>query len=208
MCHQMARALHVLQLPLQLAILKTQLKNFPAMFYVTIWPSGLRSWLQAPVRNGVGSNPTAVTFSCTGKSSPHQEPPYGSLGPPCFTVGILAQGRVRGSSRAGRRPAQAWSGGLPIPIYSLQQQAFQDSLAEWSKALASGASPQGRGFEPHSCHFQLRLRFLARPGTSRQHPRPTMFYRGHLGSRSGPRLKPGRPPPGTSPEWRPVYFYV
>ena len=26
-----------------------------------------------------------------------------------------------------------------------------DSLAEWSKALASGASPQGRGFEPHSC---------------------------------------------------------
>ena len=28
----------------------------------------------------------------------------------------------------------------------------QDSLAEWSKALAQGASPQGRGFEPHSCH--------------------------------------------------------
>ena len=28
------------------------------------------------------------------------------------------------------------------------------SLAEWSKALASGASPQGRGFEPHSCHFE------------------------------------------------------
>ena len=29
----------------------------------------------------------------------------------------------------------------------------QDSLAEWCKALAQGASPQGRGFEPHSCHF-------------------------------------------------------
>ena len=28
----------------------------------------------------------------------------------------------------------------------------QDSLAEWSKALAPGASPQRRGFEPHSCH--------------------------------------------------------
>ena len=27
-----------------------------------------------------------------------------------------------------------------------------DSLAAWSKALASGASPQGRGLEPHSCH--------------------------------------------------------
>ena len=26
-------------------------------------------------------------------------------------------------------------------------------MAEGSKALASGASPQGRGFEPHSCHF-------------------------------------------------------
>ena len=29
----------------------------------------------------------------------------------------------------------------------------QDSLAVWSKALAQGASPQGRGFEPHSCHL-------------------------------------------------------
>ena len=36
----------------------------------------------------------------------------------------------------------------------------QDSLAEWSKALASGASPQGRGFEPHSCHL-LKLHNLA-----------------------------------------------
>ena len=28
----------------------------------TVWPSGLRRWLQAPVRKGVGSNPTAVTL--------------------------------------------------------------------------------------------------------------------------------------------------
>ena len=28
----------------------------------TLWPSGLRRWLQAPVRKGVGSNPTGVTF--------------------------------------------------------------------------------------------------------------------------------------------------
>ena len=34
---------------------------------------------------------------------------------------------------------------------------FSDSLAEWSKALASGASPQGRGFEPHGCQAQARL---------------------------------------------------
>ena len=31
---------------------------------MTVWPSGLRRWLQAPVRKGVGSSPTAVTFSC------------------------------------------------------------------------------------------------------------------------------------------------
>ena len=27
---------------------------------MTVWPSGLRRWLQAPVCKGVGSNPTAV----------------------------------------------------------------------------------------------------------------------------------------------------
>lgn len=26
-------------------------------------------------------------------------------------------------------------------------------MAEWSKALALGASSKERGFEPHSCHF-------------------------------------------------------
>ena len=50
---------------------------------------------------------------------------------------------------------------------------FKDSLAEWSKALAPGASPQGRGFEPHSCQLTRRqegelsarpLRYM-RPGT-------------------------------------------
>ena len=35
-------------------------------------------------------------------------------------------------------------------------QIARDSLAEWSKALAQGASPQGRGFEPHSCHVSAR----------------------------------------------------
>ena len=43
--------------------------NSAGEFYIhhrTVWPSGLRRWLQAPVRKGVGSNPTAVIFSCTG----------------------------------------------------------------------------------------------------------------------------------------------
>ena len=30
----------------------------------TLWPSGLRRWLKAPVRKGVGSNPTGVIFIC------------------------------------------------------------------------------------------------------------------------------------------------
>ncbi len=34
--------------------------------FKTVWPSGLRRWLQAPVRKGVGSNPTAVTASAAG----------------------------------------------------------------------------------------------------------------------------------------------
>jgi hypothetical protein len=36
--------------------------SFPIFHIVqkTVWPSGLRRWLQAPVRKGVGSNPTAV----------------------------------------------------------------------------------------------------------------------------------------------------
>ena len=29
-------------------------------FNMTVWPSGLRRWLKAPFRKGVGSNPTAV----------------------------------------------------------------------------------------------------------------------------------------------------
>ena len=31
----------------------------------TLWPSGLRRWLKAPFRKGVGSNPTGVTFAKT-----------------------------------------------------------------------------------------------------------------------------------------------
>ena len=30
----------------------------------TVWPSGLRRWLQVEVRKGVGSNPTAVKPWC------------------------------------------------------------------------------------------------------------------------------------------------
>ena len=39
------------------------------------------------------------------------------------------------------------------------QPTWQDSLAERSKAVAQGAIPQGRGFEPHSCQFIAHFRF-------------------------------------------------
>ena len=34
----------------------------------TVWPSGLRRWLKAPVRKGVGSNPAAVIFTAPAKT--------------------------------------------------------------------------------------------------------------------------------------------
>ena len=40
--------------------------DYPAMGFgmlKTVWPSGLRRWLKAPFRKGVGSNPTAVKWS-------------------------------------------------------------------------------------------------------------------------------------------------
>ena len=45
---------------------------------------------------------------------------------------------------------------------SRRRRGKQDSLAEWSKALASGASPQGLGrLEPHSCHCPTKTRDAA-----------------------------------------------
>ena len=51
----------------------------------TVWPSGLRRWLKAPVRKGVGSNPAAVTlhavvqsshpFACIRHQHRHAQPP-------------------------------------------------------------------------------------------------------------------------------------
>ena len=35
----------------------------------TVWPSGLRRWLKAPVRKGAGSNPTAVTMPKRGRAN-------------------------------------------------------------------------------------------------------------------------------------------
>ena len=39
-------------------------------------------------------------------------------------------------------------------LVTAKNDMYQDSLSVWSKALAQGASPQGRGFEPHSRHMR------------------------------------------------------
>ena len=47
--------------PVSLAfVFMFEMMLYPLAFVKTVWPSGLRRWLQAPVRKGVGSNPTAV----------------------------------------------------------------------------------------------------------------------------------------------------
>jgi hypothetical protein len=58
--------------------------------------------------------------------------------------------------------AQLWKS---IVFHARKSLAFhrQDGLAEWSKALASGASPQGRGFEPHSRHMNTCMKKHAQP---------------------------------------------
>ena len=43
----------------------------------TVWPSGLRRWLQAPSRKGVGSNPTAVTLSLRKEKRTNRSKPEG-----------------------------------------------------------------------------------------------------------------------------------
>jgi hypothetical protein len=61
-----------------------------------------------------------------------------------------------------------------------------DSLAEWSKALASGASPQGRGFEPHSCHLarSLASRGLVRSSLKALQRAPDTYAQGCHGHRN------------------------
>ena len=51
-------------------------------------------------------------------------------------------------------------------IYRIERAKIgkKGSVAEWSKALALGASPKGRGFEPHHyhtfCTFKLVIKIL------------------------------------------------
>ena len=86
----------------------------------------------------------------------------------------------------------------PVPaIFKFQNDELHDSLAEWSKALASGASPQGRGLEPHSFHHAHHHHRSPHPLRLRAHPAnhsDTLLLRRTRKSGAAPSPRP-RPPP-------------
>ena len=101
----------------------------------TVWPSGLRRWLQVPVRKGVGSNPTAVTFCVFAETCSRTWPAH------CKARGGMI---LLPRSCARQEPLSAELRALKLFKWQGEwqsQHVSRDSLAEWSKALASGASP-------------------------------------------------------------------
>jgi hypothetical protein len=58
-------------------------------------------------------------------------------------------------SRRGRGQNERLDERAVFPKVVMSFATSTDSVAEWSKALASGASPKGRGFEPHRCHLNF-----------------------------------------------------
>ena len=97
----------------------------------TVWPSGLRRWLKAPGRKGVGSNPTAVTVTTHLALSP-----FGLVRVP--HAARMANASQRIETQETRKLAM-----------------MARQFGRVVKALAPGASPQGREFEPRSCHREL-----------------------------------------------------
>ena len=59
------------------------------------------------------------------------------------------------------------------PLHPALRHHRQDALAEWSKALAQGASPKGRGFEPHRRHM-IHIRYTVSNTVSFAHPRRSL----------------------------------
>ena len=58
----------------------------------TVWPSGLRRWLKAPFRKGVGSNPTAVIFDA---GLFREATLFGSNSSVCTSLLLRTRARVR-----------------------------------------------------------------------------------------------------------------
>ena len=118
---------------------------------MTVWPSGLRQWLEAPFRKGVASNPTAV-------NAPQLEPPLApwySSWSPHPTPKSRSRDSGHGSCFGGRHRIGGACGSY---IECAAIACMHDSLAERSKAVAQGAIPKGRGLGPHRRQSVYRSR--------------------------------------------------
>ena len=96
--------------------------------------SGLRRWLQAPVRKGVGSNPTAVTLHAVCK---HQNSAGGS---PLVASATEVQGQLHHpTAEASLGTPWGWPSAEAAQLAAPRADSHvtsTDSLAERSKALA------------------------------------------------------------------------
>ena len=100
-----------------------------------VLPHGIGQGIALPCRVGAGSNPAAATY----RGATHARGP---------ALDVLKQ--IIGSHCLWCRRSM-----------SATQAVLKDALVERSKAVAQGAIPKGRGFEPHSRHA---ARSLVRPG--------------------------------------------
>ena len=119
----------------------------------TVWPSGLRRWLKAPFRKGVGSNPTAVTPGGWGAPSTSLEDVWHLATPalhlialvkpvakldsgltfaqaiPC--IGSYSLTRPTMIQRLGSRPSNR---SLPGPCHRVSNTVWPSGLRRWLKA--------------------------------------------------------------------------
>ena len=122
----------------------------------TVWPSGLRRWLQAPVRKGVGSNPTAVTFTP----------------PPRFKTWDWQCKDARSNPSHGKRGEQAEIG------------KNESGVAQWLACWAH--NPKVRGSKPRSAMFCYMLGVAPlvmrrKSKTRRKNERCSTIAYGHTG---------------------------
>ena len=89
-----------------------------ALAIMTVWPSGLRRWLKAPFRKGVGSNPTAVKELSV------------SRGKLCENL------KVRSGACDGARALQGVLGGTKYPRVNCFVTKFHKCILSWDSFAA------------------------------------------------------------------------
>ena len=163
----------------------------------TVWPSGLRRWLKAPVRKGVGSNPTAV---------------ISQRGACCLSCASQRANEARGPGTwcSGITPAQhaGGPGFNPQCVHILSPQLLAYSVAMLQGAWASQRLQMTAvGFEPtplrtgawsqrlrplgqtvlgQACAHVCGMRFASRRGFARRRTRPMHNTWSHAGLNRGP----------------------